>query len=64
MQTLIKITGMSCGHCISAVTQSLNKVPGVEKVDVTPEPQQAVITGNAEVAALLAAIREEGYEAC
>lgn len=27
--TTIKIQGMSCGHCVSAVTKALNEVEGV-----------------------------------
>ncbi len=28
------VTGMTCGHCVSAVTSELSAVPGVEQVDV------------------------------
>ncbi|MBG6219063.1 copper chaperone CopZ [Arthrobacter sp. CAN_A6] len=34
MQTTIKISGMTCGHCVSSVLEELSEVPGVEKVDV------------------------------
>jgi len=26
----INITGMSCGHCLNAVSKALNAVPGIE----------------------------------
>ena len=26
MQTFISVTGMSCGHCVAAVTKALEKV--------------------------------------
>ena len=32
--TTIAITGMTCGHCVSAVTSELTALPGVEGVDV------------------------------
>ena len=32
--TTIGITGMTCGHCVSAVTSELTDLPGVEGVDV------------------------------
>ena len=36
MQTeTMKVTGMSCGGCVSKVTQALAAVPGVGHVDVS-----------------------------
>ncbi|WP_043442459.1 heavy-metal-associated domain-containing protein [Arthrobacter sp. L77] len=32
--TTISITGMTCGHCVSAVKTELSELPGVEAVDV------------------------------
>ena len=63
MQTVISVTGMSCGHCVAAVTRALEKVPGVEKAAVSLEKSEAVVTGSAEPGVLLKAIREEGYQA-
>lgn len=37
----IKIEGMSCGNCISAVTQALAAMPGVTDVKVELEPGSA-----------------------
>ncbi|MDY5160612.1 heavy-metal-associated domain-containing protein [Actinotignum urinale] len=31
----LKITGMSCEHCINHVTEELEALPGVEKTEVT-----------------------------
>ncbi|WP_261167253.1 heavy-metal-associated domain-containing protein [Microbacterium sp. Marseille-Q6965] len=31
---VIRVEGMTCGHCVSAVTQELSAVGGVEGVDV------------------------------
>lgn len=59
----LAITGMTCGHCVAATTKALEGVPGVEIVEVTLTPGAAVIHGDAEPAALIAAVREEGYEA-
>jgi copper chaperone CopZ len=28
------VTGMTCGHCVSAVTSELTALPGVDAVDV------------------------------
>ena len=59
----LKITGMTCGHCVAAATKALEKVPGVEKAEVTLKPGGAVVHGNAPVEALIAAVAGEGYEA-
>jgi len=63
MQTTIKVTGMTCGHCVAAVTKALQNVPGVEQAEVSLEQKQARVTGHADTQALLAAVKEEGYEA-
>lgn len=59
----LTVTGMTCEHCVRAVTQALENVPGVDKADVTLEPGQAVVHGQADTSAMIAAIEEEGYEA-
>ena len=59
----LKITGMTCEHCVRAVTKALEGVPGVEKADVTLIPGEAVVHGQASAAALIAAVKEEGYDA-
>lgn len=63
METKLKVTGMTCMHCVGAVTKALENVPGVEKAEVSLQPGQAKVTGNVETASLLEAVKEEGYEA-
>ena len=43
MKTELNITGMSCGHCVSAVEKALKTVPGVQDVQVTLQPGKAVV---------------------
>ncbi len=60
----LKVSGMTCEHCEKAVERALSGVAGVDKVVVVNrEHNEAVVEGQAEEAALLAAVREEGYEA-
>ncbi len=60
----LKVSGMTCEHCERAVEKALSGVAGVDKVVmVNREHNEAVVEGQAEAAALLAAVREEGYEA-
>jgi copper chaperone len=63
MSTTLKVDGMTCMHCAGAVKQALEQVPGVEGADVSLEKGQAVVSGDADVQALVAAVRAEGYEA-
>lgn len=63
METKLKVTGMTCMHCVGAVKKALEQVPGVDSAEVSLDPGQAVVTGSAESATLVAAIKEEGYEA-
>jgi len=58
----LKIDGMSCGHCVKAVTMALQDVPGVDVTDVkvglaTIVADDAVVTP----AQLAQAIEEAGF---
>jgi copper chaperone len=60
----LEVTNMTCGHCEMAVRKALAKVPGVTavvKVDRTAN--RAAVEGTPDVAALVAAVKAEGYPA-
>jgi copper chaperone len=59
----MKITGMRCGHCKAAVEKALGGVAGVGAVRVSLEAGTAEVDGIPDVAALIAAVKEEGYGA-
>lgn len=60
----LKVSGMTCEHCEKAVEKALSEVPGVDQViEVNRERNEAVVEGQADEVALLAAVREEGYDA-
>ncbi len=60
----LTVTGMTCDHCVNAVTAALKDVPGVTDAVVSLEEKQATVTAESvELAALIAAVEEEGYEA-
>jgi len=59
----LDVTGMTCQHCVAAVTKALRGVAGVESAEVSLEQKQAVVTGAADVQAMIDAIKEEGYGA-
>ena len=58
------VTGMTCGHCVSAVTEEVARIPGVTAVDVDLESGGLTVTSDAPVdeAAVRAAVEEAGYE--
>ncbi|MGM7668281.1 heavy-metal-associated domain-containing protein [Microbacterium sp. A93] len=62
----LKIDGMTCGHCVSSVTEELTAVPGISNVEVTLTAggtSTATITTTATVenSVLEAAVIEAGY---
>ncbi len=58
------VTGMTCDHCVHAVTNAVKETPGVADVTVSLEAKSAVVTGDQiDVAKIIAAVAEEGYEA-
>ena len=54
--TTFNVQGMTCGHCVSAVTQELSAIDGVESVDidlVAGGDSPVTVTSQAPVDALL-----------
>ena len=63
MTTELNISGMTCGHCQTAVTKALKSVSGVEAVNVNLAGGTAQVQGQADPQALMAAVKDEGYGA-
>jgi copper ion binding protein len=64
-KTLLKVEGMSCQHCVAAVTEALSALPGVEKVKVDLKKGEAKVRHAAEVTlqSLKDAVVEAGFTA-
>lgn len=45
----VKIQGMSCQHCVAAVTQALNKIGGLKEVKVDLEKGEASFENEGQV---------------
>ena len=58
------ITGMTCQHCVSAVTQEVGGLDGVTDVEVDLDSGRLRVTstGPLDAAAVRAAVDEAGYE--
>jgi copper chaperone CopZ len=62
MRKLLKIEGMSCGHCVMHVRSALEDVPGVKSAKVDLLERTAMVDGeNLNDQALRAAVAEAGY---
>ena len=57
----VSVEGMTCEHCVRAVTQALSTVPGVESVTVDLAAGQVHVTGSPDLATVHDAIAAEGY---
>jgi copper chaperone len=58
------VVGMTCGHCVSAVTEEVGQVPGVTGVEVDLVSGGLTVTSESPLdeAAVRAAVEEAGYE--
>lgn len=58
------VTGMSCDHCVRAVSSELSSLPGVTKVDVDLASGRVLVVSDEPVddGAVRAAVAEAGYE--
>lgn len=57
-----KVTGMTCGHCVTAVTRAVKGVPAVQDVSVDLEHGLVTVMGQVDERAVRDAIIAEGYE--
>ncbi|MGY1826386.1 MULTISPECIES: heavy-metal-associated domain-containing protein [unclassified Blastococcus] len=62
--TSYTVTGMTCGHCVGAVTEEVSQVPGVTGVEVDLATGGLTVSSEQPVddAAVRAAVEEAGYE--
>lgn len=60
---VLAVEGMTCEHCVRAVRGALESLPGVGQVDVDLASGQVrvAVDEEADRAAMVAAIEEEGY---
>ena len=57
----LKVEGMSCGHCVSAVTRSVRDVDAAAKVEVDLAQQKVLVDSSAELEDIKSAVAEAGY---
>ncbi len=59
-----RVPGVSCAHCVNAVSQEVGAIAGVQKVDVNLDTKLVTVEHSESVAsaAIIAAIQEAGYD--
>jgi copper chaperone len=60
--TTYEVKGMTCDHCVRAVSEEVRAVAGVDEVIVSLVDGTAIVTGEAHPQAVAAAVEEAGYE--
>ena len=58
------VTGMTCDHCVRAVTEEVGAIPGVTAVEVDLATGDVTVSSTQEIAhdQLAAAVDEAGYQ--
>ena len=58
------VEGMSCEHCVRAVTDEISSLPGVQRVDVDLAAGTVTVAADRELgeSEVAAAVEEAGYE--
>lgn len=59
--TTLALDGLSCGHCVKRVKETLEQRDDVEQAEVSIT--EARVTGEASAGALIAAVEQAGYHA-
>lgn len=57
----LKVEGMSCNHCVNAVTKSVQAVDPAAKVEVDLPQQKVRVDSTASIEQIAAAVDEAGY---
>ena len=62
--TTYTVSGMTCGHCVSSVTEEVAQIAGVSSVDVDLATGQVTVTSENELdpVQVQRAIEEAGYQ--
>ena len=62
MSMIFEVGGMSCGHCVVAITTAVSALPGVSEVDVDLGGGTVSVGGTPDAAQVMAAIEDAGYD--
>lgn len=60
---VFSVEGMTCGHCVKAVTRAVQAQDGAAEVEVDLAARQVRVQSELAQEQILVAIRDEGYQA-
>ncbi len=62
MENTYSVQGMTCNHCVHAVTEEVSAIPGVDSVQVSLDKASMVVTSPQQIdfEAIRAAVAEAG----
>ena len=60
-----QVSGMSCAHCETAITEEVTAIPGVQGIEVSASTGRLLVVSSIEIddAQVIAAVDEAGYRA-
>ncbi|CAM3368192.1 heavy-metal-associated domain-containing protein [Kibdelosporangium persicum] len=63
-QSTYTVTGMTCGHCVSSVTEEVSQIDGVQDVQVDLATGKVTVTSDRNLTEdeVRAAVTEAGYQ--
>lgn len=64
-KSVIRVDGMSCQHCVKAVSGAVNALPGIESVEVDLAAKTVAVAHDAAKSSLKtikAVIEDQGYD--
>ena len=59
---VIKVNGISCGHCVSNITKALAELDSMAKVQIALAVQTVRFDGEADREEVVLAIQDAGYD--
>ena len=62
---IIKVEGMSCGHCVETISEGVGKMPGITGVDVKLDKKEVAVDfdeSKANIKSIAGKIKELGFE--
>ncbi|QKE64243.1 heavy-metal-associated domain-containing protein [Aquipseudomonas campi] len=60
---ILKVSGMSCGHCVRAITQAVRALDDAAEVQIDLAAGEVRVASRLSPQQLLQAVRDEGYGA-
>ncbi|CRF40406.1 copper-binding metallochaperone CopP [Helicobacter ailurogastricus] len=63
MQEVLKVSGMTCDHCVDKIEKFIGELEGIEHIEVNLNKQEVAVTFNppATLADIKEAILDAGY---